>query len=80
VYVLEMMIPAVTSQFNSSSNVSYTDLAPSDYISETAKRFTYLTGIHLHDNNLNVIGRANFAQPIIKRESDKLVIRLRMDF
>ena len=80
VYVLEMMIPAVTSQFNSSSNVSYTDLAPSDYISETAKRFTYLTGIHLHDNNLNVIGRANFAQPIIKRESDKIVIRLRMDF
>ncbi len=80
VYVLEMLIPATTSLFNSSSNPTYKDLAPSNYASETAKKFTYLTGINLHDNNLNIIGRANLAQPIIKREEDRVVIRLRMDF
>lgn len=80
VYVLEMLIPATTSLFNSSSNPSYKELKPSDYTSETAKKFTYLTGITLHDNNLNVIGRANLAQPIIKRDDDRVVVRLRMDF
>ena len=80
VYVLEMVIPAVSSLFNSSSNPTYKDLAPSDYVSETAKKFTYLTGINLHDDNLNVIGRANLAQPVIKREEDRIVVRLRMDF
>ena len=80
VYVLEVVVPAVTSLFNSSSNPTYKELAPSDYVSETAKKFTYLTGINLHDNNLNVIGRANLAQPIIKREEDRVVVRLRMDF
>lgn len=80
VYVLEVMVPATNSLFNSSSNPTYKELAPSNYISETAKKFTYLTGINLHDNNMNVIGRANLAQPIIKREEDKIVVRLRMDF
>jgi hypothetical protein len=80
VYVLEVVIPAGHSQFNSSSNPSYQDLAPSDYPSELADKFTYLTGITLHDNNLNVIGRANLAQPVIKRDEDRLVFRLRMDF
>jgi hypothetical protein len=80
VYVLEMSIPVNTSDFNSSSNPTYRELAPSDYVNETAERFTYITGINLHDNNLNVIGRANLAQPVIKREDDKFVIKLRMDF
>ena len=80
VYVLEILVPATTSLFNSSSNPTYKELAPSDYVSETAKKFTYLTGINLHDDNLNIIGRANLAQPIIKREEDRIVVRLRMDF
>ena len=80
VYVLEMMIPATNSLINSSSNPTYKELAPSDYVSETAKKFTYLTGINLHDDNLNIIGRANLAQPIIKREEDRIVVRLRMDY
>jgi len=80
VYTLEMLIPATTSLFNSSSNPTYRELAPTDYNNETADKFTYLTGITLHDNNLNVIGRANLAQPIIKRETDRVTIRLRMDF
>ncbi len=80
VYMLEVMIPATTSLFSSSTNPTYQELAPSDYTNETAKKFTYLTGINLHDNNFNVIGRANFAQPIIKRDEDRIVVRLRMDF
>tara|TARA_Y100000310_G_scaffold274643_1_gene290747 strand:+ start:533 stop:2971 length:2439 start_codon:yes stop_codon:yes gene_type:complete len=80
VYTLEILIPAGPSLLNSSSNPTYQELAPSNYSSETAEKFTYLTGINLHDNNLNIIARAHVAQPIIKREDDRMVVRLRMDF
>ena len=80
VYTLEILIPAGPSLLNSSSNPTYQELAPSNYSNETAEKFTYLTGINLHDNNLNIIARAHLAQPIIKREDDRMVVRLRMDF
>ena len=80
IYTLEVMVPADKGLFNSSSNPTYQDLAPSDYLNETATKFTYLTGLQLHDENLNVIARANLAQPIIKRESDRIVFKLRLDF
>ena len=80
VYVLEVTVTAEQSQFNSSNNPTYKELAPSDYPSELADKFTYLTAITLHDNNLNVIGRAHLAQPVIKRDDDRLVFKLRMDY
>ena len=80
VHTLEILIPAEQSLFNSSSNPVYKELAPSDYSSETAEKFTYLTGLNLHDNNLNIIARAHLAQPIVKRDEDRIVVRLRMDF
>jgi hypothetical protein len=80
VYTLEVLIPAEQSLFNSSSNPAYQELAPSNYASETAEKFTYLTGLNLHDDNLNIIARAHLAQPIIKRDEDRIVVRLRMDF
>jgi hypothetical protein len=55
-------------------------MLPSDYPSETAKSFVYITGIQLHDENLNVVGRANLAQPVIKRDGDRIVFRVRMDY
>ena len=79
-YVLEVLIPAEQSLFNSSSNPAYQELAPSNYSNENANRFTYLTGLNVHDNNLNIIARANFAQPIVKRDEDRIVVRLRLDF
>jgi hypothetical protein len=80
VYVLEVTVIAHASQHNSSSNPTYAPYRPSNYVAEVADRFTYVTGIQLHDNNLNVIGRANLTQPIVKRDSDKIVFKLRMDF
>ena len=79
-HVLEYNIVADKGIINSSSNPTYRDLIPSSNESETAKRFVYLTGLQLHDDNLNVIGRANLAQPIVKRDDDRYTIKLRMDF
>ena len=80
VYVFEVIIPLEENTFNSSSNPQFKELRPTNNANEQATEFSYVTGIHLHDDNLNVIGKANFAQPIVKREADRIVVKLRMDF
>jgi len=72
--------PAPASLINSSSNTSYEQFPVTDYVSEREKSFVYITGINLHDENLNVIMRANLAQPVAKRDSDEFLFRLKYDF
>lgn len=80
IYVFEVSIPLLENMHNSSSNPQYKKLRPTPHFNETAEDFTYITGVQLHDNNLNVVGRANLSQPYIKREEDRVVIKLRMDY
>jgi len=80
IHVLEVNVPVNKGYINSSSNSSYRDMIPSDYPSETAGSFVYLTGMQLHDGNMNVVARANFAQPVVKRDGDRYTIRVRCDF
>jgi hypothetical protein len=80
VYVLEVSIPLERNELNLSNNPTYKDLKPTNNFNESADRFFYITGVNLHNSNLNVIARANLAQPIIKRDNDRYVIKLRMDF
>ena len=80
VYVFEISIPIEENLHNSSSNPQYKDLSPTSNYNEISKKFTYITGVQLHDDNLNVVGRANLAQPYLKREGDRVVVKLRMDY
>ena len=80
VYVLEVLIPAERTTLDQSTNPNFKALKPTDYDSELADKFSYLTGLQLHDDNLNVIMRVNFAQPVVKRVEDRLVVRARLDF
>jgi len=80
IHVLEVNVLADKGLINSSSNPTYKKLIPTDNPNESADEFVYLTGIQLHDDNLNVVARANFAQPVVKRDGDRYTIRLRMDF
>jgi len=67
-------------EFNLSKNKTYKAFPPTQLISEAADEFVYITGINLHDENLNVIMRAKLAQPIKKRDYDEIAFRLRYDF
>lgn len=80
IYVFEISIPVPEGMFNSSSNPNYKELIPSDYVNEISKNFTYITNINLHDDNLNVVMKTNLAQPLIKKEREKFLIKLRMDY
>lgn len=77
---LEMNIICPKGMVNSSSNPNYNKLRASHNNTDKSEEFVYISTIYLHDENLNVIGKAKFAQPIIKRPDSKYLFRLRMDF
>ena len=64
----------------SSSNTSFTSQSIDNLANNTDERYVYITGINIHDDNLNVIARTNIAQPIVKYSSDKILFKFKMDF
>jgi len=79
-HVLTINVPCDQGMINSSSNPNYLPISASLDYNDTDPRFVYITGIQLHDDNLNVIMRANLAQPLKKRNSDEFLFRLKQDF
>lgn len=80
VHVSMINIPLEAGSFNSSSNPSFKLLSASASPSDTGRKFIYIDSLNIHDENLNVIARTNFAQPIKKRVDDSMLIRFKMDF
>lgn len=78
--VLEVNIPCPSGQMDSSSNPTYVDLKPNNNANETSRNFTYITNVNLHDENLNIIGKATFSQPIRKRPNDGFLTRIKIDY
>ncbi len=79
-HILTVNIPASVGMFNSSSNPQYKILSASLDANDINSRFVYITGLNLHDDNLNVIMRANLAQPVLKREGDEILFKFKTDF
>jgi hypothetical protein len=81
-YTMELNIPVDKGDFNISSNKTFIkDLKPSNSLSDLEEdQFVYISGVNLHDENLNIVAKANFAQPIVKRLNDRYNIKLKMDF
>lgn len=68
---------------NSSSNPSYAenyeDISPSGDPKDD-EDFVYISGLNFHDENMNVVAKARLAQPIIKREGDKILFKVTFDY
>ena len=73
-------VPAHINTHNSSSNPTFTSLTPSTRANDEELSTLYVTTVNIHDNNFNIIMKANFAQPIFKTEEDEFIIRLKEDF
>ena len=80
IHMLTVNIPAGVGMFNSSSNPVFKPISASLDPNEYDPDFVYITGLNLHDDNLNVIMRSNLAQPIKKRRSDEFLIKFKKDF
>lgn len=80
-HTFEVNIPLEKGDLNYSLNKTYKKLRPSSGLYDTDEEgFVYITGVNLHDENLNIVARANFAQPIVKRQNDRYNVRLKMDY
>lgn len=79
-FIKSVNVLASAGSVNSSSNPNFVPLKPTDNENETANQFVYITHVNLHDDNLNVIGKATLAQPLVKRDDDKYLVRLKMDY
>jgi len=83
IYSTKYEILAGQGQLNSSSNPTYAASKNSMKVSGDVtdkENFVYVTGINFHDENMNVIARAKLAQPIIKRNADKILFKVALDF
>ena len=80
IHILTVNIPAGVGAFNSSSNPQFKLLSASNNVNDLESRFVYISGLNLHDDNLNIIMRGTLAQPVLKREKDEILIRFKTDF
>jgi hypothetical protein len=80
VHVMKIDVFAQAGQINSSSNPTYLTLPPSLMANEWDDTFVQLSGINFHDDNMNVVAKTAFAQPIVKRASDRLCVRTKLDW
>jgi hypothetical protein len=80
IHVLKVNVFAHASTLNSSSNPTYIPLSASFSADDDEQKFVYITNVNLHDENLNVVMKAQLAQPIVKRPRSKFLFRIRHDF
>ena len=79
-HTLVLNVPVNLGEFMSSSNKTYKSYPPDDLPHNQNLSTIHLTTVNIHDDNFNVIMKAQFAQPITKTEEDEFVIRLKQDF
>ena len=79
-HIMQLDIPCQVGVANESKNPNYQNLRPSNKANETDQLTTYVSKIYLHDENLNIVGMVNLAEPIQKREADSFLFRIKMDF
>lgn len=80
IHVLRLESIAPTNYLNSSSNPSFKSIPSTLNPNEPDSDFVYVTGINYHDDNLNVIMKTQLAQPIMKRNTEKLLFKVKYDF
>lgn len=80
IHTMILNIPCEQGQFNSSSNKTYIPAPPTNAVSDRDLTTVYISTVNIHDDNFNIIMKANFSQPIPKTEEDEFIIRLKQDF
>lgn len=80
-HIKEINVPADEGIINNSQNLSYdSNLRHNEASFNSEESFVYITDINLHDENFNIVSRAKLARPIPKKDSDKMIFKLKMDY
>lgn len=82
VYTSKYEIVAPAGMLNSSSNATYLE-SPTQIQASSSPTdkdvFVYISGMYFHDENMNVVAKVKLAQPIIKRENDRILFKCTLD-
>ena len=78
VLTMDVVVPASTA--NVSQNPTHKSRPPTTGSDDVGSRFVYIDTINVHDQNLNVVARATLAQPMLKRQDEEFLFRLKLDF
>ena len=79
--ILELAIPMNEGKINESKNPTFRK----DYVSslnanqDPEEPFAYISEVYLHDENLNIVGKIKFANPLLKKSNDSYLLRARID-
>lgn len=66
---------------NFSNNPSFTEfMSASSDANIDNQKFAFIDGFNIHDKNLNVVAKSKLAQPILKKDTDKILLRMKLDF
>jgi hypothetical protein len=76
--VLNINAHAGKYEFNNSQNPGYNQIGRAGS-QNNSDPVTLITGIEYLDENLNVVMKSNFSQPVSKREFDEILFRSRID-
>lgn len=80
-YVHETNVIINEGLINNSSNDTYNSNLRIDESSFNSEEpFVYISDVNLHDENLNVVAKARLAHPIPKKNTDNILIKLKMDY
>ena len=80
IHAYTINVPVERSILNLSTNKKYKSLPPSINLNDKDLETIMLSSVNIHDENFNIIMRANFAQPITKTQNDEFIVRLKEDF
>lgn len=79
VHVMSVNALAPAGLINSSSNPNYAEIPPTNFETEKDTNYVHISSINFHDDNMNVVMKTQLAQPIVKRQSDKILFRIKYD-
>jgi hypothetical protein len=81
VYTMTIDCYANALEQTESANASWNkELKASNLANDTDTQYTLISEVLIHDDNLNVIARANLAQPVLKRTGDSFLFKLPINF
>lgn len=83
VHTMKLNVLVDAASYNTSSNPSWSPTMSASFDANRDpenQKFVTITGVNFHDENLNVVMRAQLAQPIVKRRGDRYLIRVKYDW
>ncbi len=83
VHTMKLNVLVDATSYNTSSNSTWSPTMSASFDANRDpenQKFVTISGINFHDENLNVVMRAQLAQPLVKRKGDRFLIRVRWDW